>query len=123
MYSLLKKLFSALLVMFLAAWILNLRVAGKPTRDWTHQFWNSHEVQKIYRGIRDRVMALIRKDISVEEVFKSELPATSSSTEKKADAGTATENKKSEEVKTINLEQLDEKDRQALERILDKAAK
>lgn len=123
MYSFLKKLVSALVVLFLAAWILNLKVGGKPTREWSYQAWNSHGVQKVYRGIRDRVMALIRKDISVEDVFKSDLSSGSSSTEKKGETPSVQGAKKQEEIKTINLEQLDEKDRQALERILDKSAK
>lgn len=117
MWSFTKKLISVLIVLYLVALILNLKVGGKPTRDWTSQAWNSPGVQKVYRGIRDRIIALVRKDISVEEVFKSEIPG-SSENQNKAD-----QKKTAEEIRTINIEELDEKDRKALERILDKSSK
>ena len=116
MYSFLKKLLSALLVLYLVALVLNLKVGGTPTREWTNRAWHSEGVQKVYRTVRDRVMALIRKDISVEEVFQSEpQPAV------KPSPGT-TAQKPKEEVRTIDFEKLSEKDREALEKILDKAS-
>lgn len=119
MFSLLKKFISALLVLWVVAVILNLKVGGRPAREWTERVWKSEVVQKVYTEVRDRILALVRKDISVEDVFKSELP-------KKDFGHPAQENSPSpgvekQEIKTINLEQLDEKDRQALDRILDKA--
>ncbi len=125
-YSFAKKVLSTLVVLYLVALILNLKVGGVPTRDWTSRAWNSPTVQKVYQGVRDRILALIRKDISVEEVFKPQTPAGKNTPLVPA-AGTSVTpgvdtTKKNEEVRTINMEKLDEKDRQALEKILDKAA-
>lgn len=124
-YSFLKKVLSTLLVLYLVALILNLKVGGVPTRDWTQRAWNSPGVQKVYRGVRDRIMALIRKDISVEEVFQSPHPGKTNQVQQpgaKAAAPTEAAAPKGDEVRTINMEKLDEQDRQALEKILDKAA-
>jgi hypothetical protein len=125
MWSFFKKLISVLIVLYIVALILNLKVGGKPTRDWTMEVWNSPEVQKMYHGVRDRIMALIRKDISVEDVFKSDLPqgATNPTQAPPAPPASAQDlGKKPEEIKNIHLENLDEKDREALKRILDKSA-
>lgn len=108
---------SALLVLYLVALVLNLKVGGTPTREWTRRAWNSEGVQKVYTTVRDRIMALIRKDISVEEVFQSQ-----EKTQPKSDPTPAT-SKTKEEIRTIDFEKLSEKDREALEQILDKASK
>lgn len=108
-----KKILSTLVVLYLVALILNLKVAGTPTRDWTERAWNSPGVQKVYHGVKDRILALVRKDISVEEVFDSPTKNQAPPSESKAPP---------DEVRTINMEKLDEADRQALEKILDKAA-
>lgn len=122
MWSFLKKLISVLIVLYLVAFILNLKVGGKPTRDWTSEFWNSPQVQKVYRTVRDRVMAIIRKDISVEDAFKSEPPAGSKAPQPPSSQA-APAAPKTEELRTIDVERLDEKDREALERILEKSSK
>lgn len=131
MWSIFKKLLSVLIVLYVVALILNLNVGGKPTREWTMQAWNSPQVQKVYRSVRDRIMALVRKDISVEDVFKSEPPTKSNAPQNTPVAPPVTPStpaplqdaaKKAEEIKTINLENLDEKDREALKKILDKSA-
>jgi len=119
-YSFLKKVLSTLLVLYLVALILNLKVGGVPTRDWTQRAWNSPGVQKVYQGVRDRIMALIRKDISVEEVFQSPHPGETKQVQQPGAA--AAPAPKGDEVRTINMEKLDEQDRQALEKILDKAS-
>jgi hypothetical protein len=116
MWSFFKKLFSVLVVLYVVALILNLKVGGKPTRDWTMQAWNSPQVQKVYQSVRDRIMALVRKDISVEDVFKSELPAGNP-------PAAPDLQKKPGGLKPINPENLDEKDREALKKILEKSAK
>jgi hypothetical protein len=124
MWSFFKKLLSVLIVLYVVALILNLKVGGKPTRDWTMQAWNSPQVQKVYRTIKDRIMALVRKDISVEDVFKGDLPKGSTQTTNTPPAVPSSVQdlgKRPEEIKTINLENLDEKDREALKQILNKS--
>ena len=118
MYSFFKKLISALLVLYLVALVLNLKVGGRPTRDWTQDAWNSRGVQKVYTTVKDRVLALIRKDISVEEVFQPKPGNVSTSASKPI-----AEKKPPENIKTINMEKLSDKDRQALDDILNKASK
>lgn len=115
MVSFLKKLISVVFVLWIVALILNLKIGGRGTREWTADLWNSQAVQKVYTTVRDRILALVRKDISVEEVFKPELPG-----EKRTDTPAGAEPKK-EDVQFIHMEKLDEKDRQELEKILDKA--
>lgn len=117
MYSFFKKLISVLVVLWVVALILNLKIWDRPARDWTMSFWQSAGVQKVYTGVRDRIVALIRKDISVEDVFKSEVPGSKSSAKDSAQANQNT----TEEVEIINTEKLSEKDRQDLERILQKS--
>ena len=126
MWSFFKKLFSVLIVLYVVALILNLKVGGRPTRDWTMEAWNSPQVQKVYHTVRDRIMALIRKDINVEDVFKSNPSAGSVTTQSATPTGPGpdqAQQKKPEEIKTINLENLDEKDRQELNKILEKSSK
>ncbi len=116
MFRLLKRLFSILLVLLGIALILNLNIGGRPSRDHAVELWRSEGVQKVYRVVRDRFLALIRKDISVEEVFKPELPKKTNEISKADPAST-----QSDETKAIQLENLDEKDRKALEEILKKS--
>jgi len=124
MWSLLKKLISALVVLYLVALILNLKIGGRPTREWTQRAWQSPVVQKVYTTVKDRILALIRKDISVEEVFKSDLPQKNkaSPSDPASAPASATAPAAKEEIKVIDIEQLDEKDRESLELILKKAA-
>jgi hypothetical protein len=123
MWSFFKKLLSVFVVLYIVALILNLKVGGKPTRDWTMQAWHSPQVQKVYQSVRDRIMALVRKDISVEDVFKSDLPAGGTAPQGTPTGSAQDLQKKTDDVKTIHLENLDEKDREALKQILDKSAK
>lgn len=117
MFSWLKKLLSLATVLVAAALILNLNVGGRPSRDRALELWRSPTVQKAYRAVYDRVMALIRKDISVEEVFKP-LPQ-----EEQGEVKSVVPAKASlEQNKIIQLEKLDESDRKALEQILKKAS-
>ena len=113
MFSLIKKIVSLAFVLVVVCLVLNLNIGGRPSRDIALEIWRSPGVQKVYTTVYGRVMALIRKDISVEEVFKPEIPAKSS------DSLEDSKNK----TKVIHLEQLDEKDRKALDEILKKAAK
>lgn len=117
MFSWVKKLFSLASVLVAAALILNLNVGGRPARDRALELWNSPPVQKAYTAVYDRVMALIRKDISVEEVFKP-LPQSGEAPAAKK----LSENPASEQNKVIHLEKLDEADRKALDQILKKAS-
>jgi hypothetical protein len=120
-FSWVKKILSILFVLAVVALILNLNIGGRPARDRALEIWRSPGVQKVYRVIYDRLSALIHKDISVEDVFKPELPTkdhTSSNEQKSSPAGEA-----KEENKVIHLEKLDEQDRKALEKILEKSSK
>ncbi len=124
MYSLLKKLIGVLLVLYLVALVLNLKVGGRPTREWTLRAWQSEGVQKVYRTVRDRIMALIRKDISVEDAFKPDpYERDKKPSEKSPEEGAAPPQNLPVENRTILLEKLDEKDRKALEQILEKSGK
>ncbi|HCU23494.1 MAG TPA: hypothetical protein DF383_00640 [Deltaproteobacteria bacterium] len=113
MFSFLKKVLSLGGVLLVVALVLNLKVGGRPARDLALEIWQSEGIQKVYRVIRDRALALIRKDISIEDVFKSN-PSISSSS-KSAE-------KKVEETRVIQLEKLNDNDRKALEKILQKSS-
>lgn len=134
MISLLKKGLSLAGVLAVVALVLNLNVGGRPSRDIALELWQSDGVQKVYGVVRDRVLALIRKDISVEDVFKPDLPEKPNSSAKapavsapKAEASSNAKTqvapaKEPEKERVIHLEKLDEKDRQALEKILEKSS-
>ena len=134
MISLIKKGLSLAGVLVVVALVLNLNVGGRPSRDIALELWQSDGVQKVYNVVKDRVLALIRKDISVEDVFKPELPEKSNASAKapassspKSEAPTsakalALSAKEPEKERVIHLEKLDEKDRQALEKILEKSS-
>jgi hypothetical protein len=123
MWKWFKRLFSIALVLATVALVLNLKIAGRPARDLAWNFWQSEGVQKVYRVVKDRVMALIRKDISVEEVFKPELPKPQSSAPGSVAAQPQAAPPPPEQTKVIELEKLDEADRKALEEILKKSSK
>jgi len=133
MVSLIKKGLSLAGVLAVVALVLNLNIGGRPSRDLALELWQSEGVQKVYGVVRDRVLALIRKDISVEDVFKPELPAKApapsastpaapktSATAPSAKAAPAPKAPEGERV--IHLEKLDEQDRKALEKILEKSS-
>ncbi len=117
MYRFFKRLLSVALVLIAVALILNLKIAGRPAREHASEIWQSGPVQKVYRAVRDRVLALIRKDISVEDVFKPEVPGGQAQT-----AAPKAPVPEPSEDRTINLEKLDEADRKALEKILEKSS-
>jgi len=116
MFSWLKKLLSLALVLAAAALILNLNVGGRPSRDRALELWRSGPVQKAYRAVHDRILALIRKDISVEEVFKPLPQGGDTELKNPAPASATVQNK------VIQMEKLDDSDRKALEQILKKAS-
>jgi hypothetical protein len=120
MFSLIKKLFSFLFVLAVVALVLNLNIGGKPARQHAENIWHNPSVQKVYQSIKQRVMAVIRKDISVEDAFKPDLPAKKTG-EKPSETPIPSSNV-SEKTKVIHLEKLDAKDREELDQILQKAA-
>lgn len=133
MVSLLKKGLSLAGVLAVVALVLNLNIGGRPSRDLALELWQSEGVQKVYGVVRDRVLALIRKDISVEDVFKPDLPekssapASNNASAPKAvapapSAKAVPASKGPEGERVINLEKLDEQDRKALEKILEKSS-
>ncbi|HEX5035046.1 MAG TPA: hypothetical protein VFW62_11230 [bacterium] len=113
MVSLLKKALSLAGVLVVIALVLNLNIGGRPARERAYELWQSEPVQKVYREVSARITALIRKDISVEDVFKPELPSNS---EAKVPP------KGQEDTRTIQLEKLDDADKKALEKILEKSS-
>ncbi len=128
MVSLLKKALSLAGVLVVVALVLNLNIGGRPARDRALEIWQSEGVQKVYGVVRDRVLAVIRKDISVEDAFKPDLnlkgpaaksPGPNATAPNPAEPPAA---KPGEENKVIHLEKLDEQDRKALEKILEKAS-
>jgi len=135
MVSLFKKTLSLLGVLAVVALVLNLNIGGRPARDRALEIWNSEAVQKVYQVVSSRVMAVIRKDISVEDAFKPDLnlkdtketnPSVKSSSSSQA-APKGAENpvaaaKSTEQNKVIHLEKLDEQDKKALEKILEKSS-
>jgi len=126
MVSLIKKGLSLAGVLAVVALVLNLNIGGRPSRDLALELWQSEGVQKVYGAVRDRVLALIRKDISVEDVFKPELPAKAPAAPKTSAAApsakAAPAPKGPEGERVIHLEKLDEQDRKALEKILEKSS-
>lgn len=127
MFSLLKKALSLAGVLLVIALVLNLNIGGRPSRERAYELWQSEPVQKVYREVSARITALMRKDISVEDVFKPELPT------KQAPQGAATPSattpsegkasaKPNEATRTIQMEKLDEADKKALEKILEKSS-
>ena len=125
MFRFLKRLISVAIVLAAIALVLNLKIAGRPARDHATEIWQSESVQKVYHVVRDRFLALIRKDISVEEVFQGGLPKKNSEpVAAPSNAGsTQLSGAPKEETKVIELEKLDEADRKALQDILQKSAK
>jgi len=131
MISILKKGLSLAGVLLVVALVLNLNIGGRPARDRALEIWESEGVQKVYGVVRDRVLAVIRKDISVEDAFKPGLdlknPAPAAKTSA-ANPATNSENKPAASAKTpeenrvIHLEKLDDQDRKALEKILEKSS-
>ncbi|MBI2337164.1 MAG: hypothetical protein HYU97_10450 [Deltaproteobacteria bacterium] len=79
MWKLAKKLLSTVIVLVIVALVLNLNFSGKPAREYAKQFWQNHTVQWVYQSVKGRVMAVINKDISVEEAFKPNVRLPSSS--------------------------------------------
>ena len=131
MISILKKGLSLAGVLLVVALVLNLNIGGRPARDRALEIWESEGVQKVYGVVRDRVLAVIRKDISVEDAFKPDLDLKNPTPAAKtpaANPATNSENKPSASAKTpeenrvIHLEKLDDQDRKALEKILEKSS-
>lgn len=130
MFRFIRRLVSVAAVLVTIALILNLKIAGKPAREHAADIWANESVQKGYHAVRDRFLALIRKDISVEEVFKPDLPAGKTPEAPPAPAPKAKDpqNAQAKPVSTeaesavINMEKLDDADRQALQKILDKSS-
>ncbi|HKY63591.1 MAG TPA: hypothetical protein VJR29_09240 [bacterium] len=118
MVSLLKKALSLAGVLVVIALVLNLNIGGRPARERAYELWQSEPVQKVYREVSARITAVIRKDISVEDVFKPELPSKQAPQKAEASPGGA----KPEDTRTIQLEKLDEADKKALEKILEKSS-
>lgn len=118
MVSLLKKALSLAGVLVVIALVLNLNIGGRPARERAYELWQSETVQKVYREVSARITAVIRKDISVEDVFKPELPTKQDppAPETKVPA------KSEEATRTIQMEKLDEADKKALEKILEKSS-
>ncbi len=109
----------------LVALILNLKIGGRPSRDLAHEIWMSQGVQSAYRVVRDRVLALLHRDISVEDVFKTELPSNQQGqiNQKNQSASVAPEKSEGQGSKRlVDLDKLSEEDKQQLERILDKSS-
>lgn len=99
----------------MAVLILNLKIAGRPARDHVHALWERPAVQKAYRVIRTRLVALLKKDISVEEIFSSPL---------RQGAATAEPVPKSHLADSApRLNRLTEQERQELEKLLKKASR
>ncbi len=125
MWKTLKRIASVLLVLATVALVLNLNIAGRPARDHAMDLWQREEVQKVYGTIRDRAWALIKKDISVEDVFK-ELPLKEGQkkAEKPSDAPvTPAVTPPANNSQVIDMENLSDQDRKDLERILQNSAK
>ncbi|MCE9624102.1 MAG: hypothetical protein K8R69_01415 [Deltaproteobacteria bacterium] len=132
MFSILKKGLSLAGVLLVVALVLNLNIGGRPARDRALEIWQSEGVQKVYGVVRDRVLAVIRKDISVEDAFKPDLDLKNTSATAKSPAGNTTPGhaedkpsataKSSDDNRVIHLEKLDDQDRKALEKILEKSS-
>lgn len=126
MISLLKKALSLAGVLLVIALVLNLNIGGRPSRERAYELWQSEPVQKVYREVSARITALIRKDISVEDVFKPELPSKSAPQSAASPSAALPDAKlppKGEEAtRTIQMEKLDEADKKALEKILEKSS-
>ena len=133
MFSFLKKVLSVVGVILVVALVLNLNIGGRPARERALEVWQSEAVQKVYRVVHDRVMAVIRKDISVEDAFKPGLdlktssptppntkPEANSNTSKASVSGKASDTK---DTHFIQMEKLNDEDRKALEKILEKSSK
>ncbi len=124
--SLLKKALSLAGVLLVIALVLNLNIGGRPSRERAYELWQSEPVQKVYREVSARITALIRKDISVEDVFKPDLPTKQAPQSAASPGATLPETKapaKGEDgTRTIQLEKLDEADKKALEKILEKSS-
>ena len=112
MFRWLRKLFGIALVLWIIACILNIKIADRPARDWTLALWYQPRVQKSYHFLKDRFTALIRKDISVEQIFDTK---TSPSSESHPD--------KFPPPRPIDLEKMDPKDQKKIQEILEKYQK
>ena len=123
MISLLKKALSLAGVLLVIALVLNLNIGGRPSRERAYELWQSEPVQKVYREVSARITALIRKDISVEDVFKPELPSKApQSAATPSTAAPEAKAKGEDATRTIQMEKLDEADKKALEKILEKSS-
>ena len=124
MWKNLKRIASVLMVLATVALVLNLNIAGRPARDHAMDLWQREEVQKVYGAIRDRAWALIKKDISVEDVFK-ELPPKEGEkrAEKPAASAAPSVTPPANQGQVIDMENLSEQDRKDLERILQNSSK
>jgi len=132
MFSILKKGLSLAGVLLVVALVLNLNIGGRPARDRALEIWQSEGVQKVYGVVRDRVLAVIRKDISVEDAFKPDLDLKNPSATVKSPAGNpapghvedkpSANAKSSDDNRVIHLDKLDDQDRKALEKILEKSS-
>jgi hypothetical protein len=126
MFSILKKALSLAGVLLVIALVLNLNIGGRPSRERAYELWRSEPVQKVYRVVADRITALIRKDISVEDVFKPELPSKTAPKSSASPSAPAPEAKSApqngESTRTIQMEKLDDADKKALEKILEKSS-
>lgn len=113
MRSFIKKLLSLGLVALIVMLVLNLRVGGKAARDHAAELWNHRLVQIAYQAVKTRVMAVINKDISVEQVFDPQITVNET---KKDDQNKQAKSKKV----SVSLDDIDAKDRKDLEKILKK---
>lgn len=113
MFTLIKRIFFTLVLLWAVSWALDLKFGGRPTQEWTADLWYSEPVQSVYQGAKTRVMAVLNKDISVEEVFQKDLPDKSNSPNAKPLLKGV----------EINMEELSQKDREKLKSILDKKSK
>ncbi len=125
MFRLIRRFFSGIVVLALVALILNLKVGGRPSRELAHEIWMSEAVQSVYRVVRDRFLALLHRDISVEDVFKVELPSNQQGKTDQKNPSLPAVSEKSEgqgKKRVVDLDKLSEEDKQQLERILDKSS-
>ena len=123
MFRLFKRLFSLVVVLVAIALILNLNISGRPAREHALEIWHNDTVQKVYQTVRDRFLAVIRKDISVEDAFKPDLsPASHAEKSEVLPGKTGTVQAAAPaDSRVLKLENLSDDDRKALEKILQKS--
>lgn len=132
MYKLIRKCLSLIFVIIIVSLVLNLNFQGRPSRDIAWEYWNHPTVQWAYQNIKSRVLAVINKDISIEEAFipNIDLKGYNPTPPKLPDTNTNPLNKTTEDKKiTTNnasvkiesgkqMENIKAADKQKLEKIL-----